>query len=416
MSNKQQQDQNSNVEVSPIELFSFSTHVDHPQFIEKNNQDWVSFGKDNLFPEFIKELSLKSTFHSSILKTKADILGGQGILNETEEPKLQRFIDNEFAEEDLETIVHRISQDLVIFNAYALLITWSKDGKQVSKIDYIDVANVRVGQEKDENGLKRYFFSEDWRNTRREKNKPIEFQEFSTEHTKEKEQILYVKESSIFNSKYYTLPSYYPATPYIEMENKVSEFKNNYIDNGFFAGSHIDMKQNPTPEEKEEIEKAIKDKFAGWGNSGKILLTFSSDAENRTEFTPIEMQFPDKFFEQTRSEIQQAILAQHNVTNPQILGIKIPGELGATDDLEKDIQQFFNIAIRPKKKLIERSLFKLARTVGIEEDIELQKFDLFQFEEKEDVAKNEKEQEITEEEQSEEEKEENNIGKIKTRI
>lgn len=350
------EDQNNNF--NPLSFFAMK-ESEPVQFIEKRDKDYVLFGKDNLFPEEIKNLSLQSTYHSSILKTKSDMIGGQGFVNELNDKKIDDFIDNKHGDLDMESILHKIAQDLVIFNAFALYIQWTKDGGRIASIDYVDVSEIRVSKERDNNGLRTFFHSPDWSRPKREENKPVEYQEFSPEHTKQREQIMYIKEPSIFNTKYYALPEYYAAWNYINLENKLSEFKLNYIENGFFAGAHIDLKVNPSPEQKDEIVKEIKKQAQSHHNAGRMMVTFSEDDSKKTEFKPIEPQFPDDFFEQTQDEIVQAILAQHHITNPQILGIRVPGELGGSDDLQRDIEQFYHLAVKPKERIIEKALNNL---------------------------------------------------------
>lgn len=404
-------EEEENNSINPVEFFSFGHSNPIPNFVEKRNKEWIMFGDDNLYPEYLKELVTKSTFHSAIIKSKADMVGAQGVENDDldEKPKLKEFIQNRFNREDLEEIIIKIAQDLIVYGAFALNVIWSKDGSQISEINYVNVDKVRIGKEDEESNddLYQYYVSSDWKNARKEKYKPEVFQEYSEEHKSEKSQILYVKEPSPFNSDFYALPTYISAINWIEMENKISSFLNSYIDNGMFAGMHVDIPMgsaNISAEQQEEFIKKMKKQFEDQENAGRTLFTFS-DGETRPQFDQIELQFPDKFFENTMNNITHTILSSHRIKNPKMLGLRVPGELGSSQgSLRDDIHQFYIDVIRPKEKLIEKSLNKLGSVNGVEEDIALKKYDIFEERDKNKQQEIEEEREEGQENNDEENK------------
>ena len=62
-----------------FDSFNFaSVEIPQPSETISNGRGWVSFGDDNLYPQFLISLSNRSSLHSSILKQKSMLIGGQG--------------------------------------------------------------------------------------------------------------------------------------------------------------------------------------------------------------------------------------------------------------------------------------------------------------------------------------------------
>ena len=62
-----------------FESFNFaSVEIPQPSETISNGRGWVSFGDDNLYPQFLISLSNRSSLHASILKQKSMLIGGQG--------------------------------------------------------------------------------------------------------------------------------------------------------------------------------------------------------------------------------------------------------------------------------------------------------------------------------------------------
>ena len=45
------------------------SHYNIPHLVEKSNQDWVSFGEDNLYPNYLLELFLGSAINGALVKS-----------------------------------------------------------------------------------------------------------------------------------------------------------------------------------------------------------------------------------------------------------------------------------------------------------------------------------------------------------
>ena len=50
-----------------------------PEFKEVKNKDWVYYGEDNLYPEYLIEQALRSAKHGAILSGKVNYIYGGGL-------------------------------------------------------------------------------------------------------------------------------------------------------------------------------------------------------------------------------------------------------------------------------------------------------------------------------------------------
>ena len=55
------------------------SHYNIPHLVEKQNQDWISFGEDNLYPNYLLELFLGSAINGALIKSIGAMIYGEGL-------------------------------------------------------------------------------------------------------------------------------------------------------------------------------------------------------------------------------------------------------------------------------------------------------------------------------------------------
>lgn len=338
-----------------------------------NPKGFITWGENNLYPQYLIELLNKSAKHRAITETKAQMIGG----NEWNKTNLSqgaiKFIKNSNSKLDLDEILARISFDLEVHGSFALNIIWSRDRNSIAQVEYIDVSKVRISvdENKNEDG---YYICKDWYNSR--KYTPVKYHGFSTIDRSEASQILYVKTYTP-GKEFYTVPSYIGANNWIELEWEVSNYHLSSVQNGFAPGMIINFSQGiPTSEEMGDVVKRLKSEYQGSGNSGKVLITFSDGKDNAPIITPINLNDSDKKFIELNKNITEGIMAGHRVVNPSLFGIKTEGELGGSKDIVDYLNIFTAEYVIPKQKLIEKVFNKLSRENGITEILKVNEFKL----------------------------------------
>lgn len=343
-----------------------------PKFVEKKNQDWVSYGEDNKYPYHLLSLLNTSAKHNAIINGKANFIAGKGIYFEDESK--QSLVDKEInrAGENINDILEKVTLDLETFGGCYLEIIYNNFGDAVS-LYHIDYCKVRS------NADNTYFYvSEEWET----KNKPLDLIPISAFNPDKRQgkQIIYIKEYRP-GVNTYTLPSYQGALNYIELDVAVSEFHLNAIHNGMMPSKLISFNNGiPSEEEQRVIERKMKDKFAGEKNAGKFIINFTNDPTKAPTILDLSASDLDKQFDLLNRTIQQEIFSGHRVTSPMLFGIKTEGQLGGRNELREAYEIFQNTYINAKQQFIERWFAYILPLFGINDKFHIQPTEPLGFE------------------------------------
>jgi hypothetical protein len=356
-----------------IKIFNMSQHS-APQYNEViySSKPYVLYGDDNNYPNYLISLLNSSGKHNAIVKTKASMIGGNGLDRNGLSNEALIFIRNPYNKLTLDEISARIAYDLEVFGAFTLCITWAKNKTTIAEIQYINPSNVRIGKE-DVNGVPTYFVSSDWNNER--VCPPVEFAGFNTNVRKGK-QILYVKEY-VVGSEFYGHPGYLAGVNWISLEYEVSTYHLNSVINGFHPSMMINMVEGiPNEEEMDETIRTLRKQYESAVNAGKVFFTFTDGQDKAPILTPIEPNNSDERFISLNKEITQGIMVAHQVVSPALFGVTTEGSLGDKNNLIDSLQIFQAQYIDPKQKLIEDILNKLARINNIQDNIVLNTYQI----------------------------------------
>lgn len=364
---------------------SLSKRENTPTFSESKS-DWVIYGDDNQYPEYLINLMNTSSKHNSLIKKKVNMSVGGGFL---ENPELDNFISNPNGKEDLNDIVFKNGFDLSLYGGFALAITWSKDRTKVVRASYVDYSKVRIAKILDdgsdmakmqEKGVDFFYLSADWTQYRKDKYKPVLMQGFSEEYKAEATQLIYVNEYRA-GVDYYTYPDYIAAVDWIELDREIANFHLSSVHNGFTPSMIISFKGGiPTEEEMKKLKKKMQKEYAGSDNGSAVFLTFSENGDTAPEFIPVNLNASDDRFLQLEEQIQQNIIIAHGAS-PIVAGVSISGKLGSSDEVIENEEMFQRNVIDSKQKLLERSYNKIVGINGISAKLELVGIKSFDIEE-----------------------------------
>lgn len=340
-----------------------------PKFTESGNKDWINYGADNLYPEFLVDLLDNSSKHNAIVKRKTDLTAGSGWVGHED------IVANEFGSEDLDTIAYKNAYDLNLYGSFAVIITWSKDKQSIARVKFISISKIRIAKDFDEKseqyarqeeGVEFYYISEDWSNTRKAKNKPELIQGYSKEFNDEVTQLLYVKEYRP-GTEYYSLPDYISSIDWIDLDKEIANFHLNSVNNGFTPSMIINFNQGiPTAEEQRTIVKKIESKYAGTDNASKVFVTFSEGGEAKPDFVPISLNDSDERFLMLEIHITNNIITGHRIP-PIIAGVQTEGKLGGSTEILEQEELFQSQVIDSKQNIIEKAYTKL---FGVDMELE----------------------------------------------
>ena len=246
--------------------------VELPAISETRRNDWVDLGKDNLFPIELQELYLTSPMNQAIINRKALMMSGSGIeVDEAEllNPAFVKMVEFTDGKHNLEYLLKKWSLDYQTYGSYAIEVMWSLDFSKITKLKYVDAANIRSGW-MIENEVKEYWYSENWK--KKSINTPVSIAAFDTSDKVNHNQILYVTKETI-GLKYYGMPSWYSAKNSIELETGLTTNYLTDLKSGFSGKVAITFPSLPkTEEEKDAIVKSFNKAYLGESGNRAVIL------------------------------------------------------------------------------------------------------------------------------------------------
>jgi hypothetical protein len=310
-----------------------------PIFKESRNKDYIKYGDDNRYPEYLTHLFNKSAKHNAILTGKAFYIFGEGYEN-------GKAIVNRL-NETLNDIAKKAILDVEIYGGFRLEIIWNA-AMRVSEIYHIDYTTIRVGKESG------YWYKECWDINNRDEE--IFIPAFNPSYPVGSQIFAYNEYRPM--TRFYPLPSYIGSNNYIETDIEISKYYLSAIRNGMMPSKMIQFfKGEPTEDKKREIEHRFGKKFAGSENAGKFILVFNDvNASKSVQIDDLSASELDKHMIELNKTCQQEIFSGHLVTSPMLFGIKTEGQLGGNTELKTAYDIFINTYAKPKANAFDKEV------------------------------------------------------------
>ena len=329
-----------------------------PVFKENKAKGFVTFGADNLYPDFLIELFNKSPKHNAIVSAKASYVAGIGTdvfgQNTTDIAKAQAKLKQINAYESYEELKAKIAYDAELFNGFAVEVIWNKAKTAPSEYYHIPFKDIRKGLEGD------FVYCEDWTNPKAEK---IHYQPYNP-ITRESKQLYYCQFYRPGQGEY-PLPDYVGALKYIEVDTEISNYYLNSIKNGFTAQTHIQLfKGIPLPEEARATARRFKENYQGTDNAGGLIIQYNDPTEKESVISNLQPSDFDKQFDLLNKTVQQEIFVAHKVNSPMLFGVRVEGQLGGRTELIEAYEMFHHAYIEPRQQKIDDAFSYLLEPIA----------------------------------------------------
>jgi hypothetical protein len=336
-----------------------------PQFTEIRGKEWISYGENNAYPQFLVTLFNRSAKHNAIITAKQLYISGQGFNFNTEGLPAEKvaqcsaLLGSANPQETLYDVTKKLILDTELFGGGYLHIIKTKDKKNIAQILHIDYCDIRSNEN---NTL--FFYSKDWLDQEGAENTQVKPEKTfyaygSKEAQKAGECLMYVKQYRP-NIQTYTLPEYIGAVPAIITDAEIANFHRAAIQNGFQGGTLIVFKNGvPGDEEMKTIERQLKNKFVGTDRANSLVVDFVDDPTRTPEVIPLNGNDFDKRYDALNKTIQEEIFVGHKVTSPMLFGVRVEGQLGGRNEMATAFQLFQNTYVTPKQQVIEAVINEL---------------------------------------------------------
>jgi hypothetical protein len=160
---------------------------------------------------------------------------------------------------------------------------------------------------------------------------------------------MYVVHPYVSGFHYYTPIDYSGALPYAKLEEEISDYLINDVQNGFSGTKVINFNNGvPTEEMRDKIKRDVLGKLTG-SRGEKVIVAFNANAESKTTVEDIPLNDAPAHYEYLSTECFEKLIVGHRVTSPMLLGIRdTGGGLGNNaDEIKTATLLMDNIVIKP---------------------------------------------------------------------
>lgn len=338
-----------------------------PKIVESKQEDWVEYGTDNNYYQYLIDLYHGSPTNNAAIKGIADMIFGEGLEAVKADRNLQGYLETKKLFRD--DCLRKISLDLKMLGQASFQLVKSKNRKKYAKVTHWPIQTLRPEKANKEGEVEGYWYSPDWTRYKEKGFEPVRIAAFGYDDNAT-ESVYVIKPYSTGN--YYFSPvDYQGGLQYAELEQEVANYHLNNIKNGLAPSMLINFHNGiPPEEEQDEIERDITRKFTGSSNSGRFILAFNDSKDSSASIEPVQLSEASSQYEFLSSECMKKVMVAHRITSPMLLGIKDQTGLGNNaDELKTASTLFDNIVIRPFQRIILEAVDAVLAYNGVSLDL-----------------------------------------------
>lgn len=317
-----------------------------PQPKEKavRGYDFMAWGDDNKYPDFLYELHTNCATLQSIINGCVDYIMGDEIKIVS-----GKMFDN------FDYVLQKVVEDYLIFGAGYVNVIKDKIGR-VSNIYWLDARKIRSNEKGDV-----FYYSDDWSKSYGRVN-TIKLPLFKA-NAKEGSSVYVMKRTQSRGT--YPTPLWAAAIKSVVTEVEIGKFHLNEIFNNFTSSVIINFNNGvPTDSDKDEIEKSIQEKFTGSENAGRFLMTFNDDKEHAVTVERLGTDDYDERYSSMAKRVRAEIFTAFRA-NPNLFGLPTENLGFNNEEYETTFKLFNRTVIKP----IQRDLINVIKAFGTEIEI-----------------------------------------------
>ena len=300
----------------------------------RSGYDYVSWGKDNRFPNDLYDMYQNSAILQSVINGTADYVFGSGVISAFD------VVNDKY--ETLEDVVKRCVFDLLIFGGFAIQLMYK--GGKVEAMYWLDFQKCRKSEDE-----KKVYYSDDWGKYAK---KALEYNAW-TPDTDKGTCIFYYKGHK--TRGIYPVPMYIGALKSIKISTEISNFHLNNITKGFASNAVISFNNGePDEDTKARIEKDVKEKFCGTDNAGSFLLLFNDSKDNACEIAKIQDDKFDLKYDALAKSVKEDIFIAFRAT-PTLFGLPNENNGFSKQEYLESFELYNKTVVVPLQKDVERA-------------------------------------------------------------
>ena len=326
-------------DIISVSLSQYTT----PCITENKQGDYVEYGEDNDYFNYLIERVTGSTTNGAIVNGISNLIYGKGLSatnaegdNVAEWTKVMTL----FRPSDLRKVIY----DRKALGMAAFQVIYDKD--KVVGVEHFPIQTLRPEKKNDKGEIEVWYYHPNWVEKKRNED-PEPIAAFGFGNGKEPE--IYIWQDYMSGHEYFTPPDYIGAVPYALLEAEIADYLINDTQNGFSPTTIVNY-NNGVPEDQDKRRKlAYEGERKITGSKGKkVIISFNDDKESATTIDSIPLNDAPQHYEYLSKECFNKLIVGHRVTSPMLLGIR-DGQSGLgnnADEIKNATLLFENIVIR----------------------------------------------------------------------
>jgi len=329
---------------------------------------YVRFGDDNLYPQLLNQLYFQSAIHGSIIDFITNAVSGGGYTWKDEKVAAPQQVEqiafdkkHKFAK-----FIYHITRDYIIHRRVCVLIKQNAQG-QTTSFKRLDPSTIR-----NHVTLDKFGYSPDWSRGY------YEFKEYNRYYKGCRHlESLFVYQEESPGQDLYPIPTYNSVLNWAFLDSEQSFFHKSNIQNAVFPSAVIRRpKEFGSIDEINKFKQEIHTK-TGAGNGGRLLVLTGNGMDDVPEYVAVQPNNNDKLFTETAKELKEQICFAHKV-NPSIMGIKVAGSLGNSEEIRMSYAIFEKNVVKPLREVISEIANDLVDSCNIKNTIVIKEYQIIE--------------------------------------
>lgn len=326
-----------------------------PKITENKREQWVDFGEDNNYYQFLIDRYNGSTTNNAVINNITKLIYGKGLTATDANRK-----PNEYAQMKMlfsKDTIKKIAKDLKLLGEYNLQLIYNEKKSKIVRVEHLPTNLVRSEKCDKEGVINAIYYCDNWQDTKKFPPKRIPL--FGYGSKSEKLEVLRVGNYTI-GQKYYSNIDYIGGLEYATLEQEISSYLINEVQNGFSGTKVVNFNNGIGTEEQQQIiSNKVKATLTG-SKGKKVIVAFNSDETKKTTVDDIPLNDAPEHYRYLSEECLAKIMLSHNVTSPLLFGIATSTGFSANaDELRNSFILFENMVIKPFQETICDGLDKV---------------------------------------------------------
>jgi hypothetical protein len=287
--------------------------------------------------------------------------------------------------------LRKLCFDLKTLGQCAIQVHYNDKHDKILKAFHIDMNLLAPEKCDDEGKINNWYYSNNWEDIK--KFPPKKFATFKSSN--DKVEILVIKPYAI-GMKYFSLPDYVAGTSYALLEEEVSDYLINEVQNGFSGTKVVNFNNGqPDIETQNLLQSQIKNKLTG-SKGQRVIVGFNNNKETATTVDDIPLNDAPEHYQYLSTECERKIMVSHSITSGLLLGLGSANGFGSNaDELKNAFVLFDNMVIRPLQQLLIDGLEQITSFNGNTAKLFFKTLQPLEFTDLENVQSSEDKQEET---------------------